>query len=212
MYHLNKNHDSDARVPIQRLEEKFPIVITSELVQENMIGILRQCLVDEWLDNPSEYAPFIRSNEKKFEDMAKEFLTPGHFASEIGNSMPMAMANVLSLPIAILTMMQNMSIILVTPRSNVASDVPICLARREFSLAYEHTGTGYYDYLIRNDINTNTAPLPNAAQPSLASKDIRCRCAQGAKKQCASFESCKDYKSRCLCFRGLPAVQSTAVA
>ena len=75
---------ADARVRIQRLKEKFPIAVTSELVQQNMIGILRQCLVDEWLDNPSEYAPFITSNEKKFEDMAKEFLTPGHFASEIG--------------------------------------------------------------------------------------------------------------------------------
>ena len=109
-----------------------------------MIGILRQCLVDEWLDNPSEYAPFITSNEKKFENMAKEFLTPGHFASEIGNSMPMAMSNVLSLPIAIFTGMKNMPIILVTRLSNVASDVPICLA-------YEHTGTGHYDYLIGND-------------------------------------------------------------
>ena len=85
-----------------------------------------------------------------------------------------------------------MPIIVVTPCSNVASDVPICLV-------YEHTGTGHYDYLIRNDTNTDTAPLPNAAQPSLANKDIRCRCRQGAKKQC---ELCKDYKSRCLFFRG----------
>ena len=195
MYHLNKNHDSDARVPIRRLKEKFPIAVTSELVQENMTGILRQCLVGEWLDNPSEYAPFITSNEKKFEDMAKEFLTSGHFTSEIGNSMPMAMPNVLSLPIAIFKGMQNMPIILATLRGNVASDVPICLA-------YEYTGTGHYDYLIRNDTNTNTAPLPNAAQPSLANKDICCRCGQAAKKQRASFESCKDYKSRCFCFRG----------
>ena len=161
-------------MPIQRRKEKFPIAVTSELVQENMIRILKQCLVDDWLENPSEYAPFITRNEKKFDDIAKESLTPGHFASEIGNSMPMTMANV-SLPITIFTWMQNMPIILVTPR---------------------------HDYLIRNDTDTGTAHLLNAAQPSLANKDIRCCCGQGAKKQYASFESCKDYKSRCLCFRG----------
>ena len=143
---------------------------------------------------PFWICPFITRNEKKFDDIAKESLTPGHFASEIGNSMPMTMANV-SLPITIFTWMQNMPIILVTPRSNVASDVPICLV-------YKHTGTDHHDYLIRNDTDTGTAHLLNAAQPSLANKDIRCCCGQGAKKQYASFESCKDYKSRCLCFRG----------
>ena len=39
-----------------RRKEKFPIAVTSELVQENMIRILKQCLVDDWLENPSEYA------------------------------------------------------------------------------------------------------------------------------------------------------------
>ena len=155
-----------------------------------MIRILRQCLVNE-------YAPFITSNEKNFEDMAKKFLTPVHFVSEIGNSMSMAMTNVLSLPIAIFTGMQNMPIILVTQGSNVSG------------LAYEHTGTGHNYYLIKNDANTNIAPLPNATQPSLANKDVCCRCGQGAKKQCASFKSCKDYRPRCLCS---PAVQSTAIA
>lgn len=63
---------------------------------------LRKLVVEEWITHSDSYKPFL-TGDQTFEDEAKAFLNNGHFATDLGNSMPLAMANVLCLPIVVIT-------------------------------------------------------------------------------------------------------------
>jgi PIN domain nuclease of toxin-antitoxin system len=58
--------------------------------------------VDEWTGSfTSEYQGFL--TDTIIEDEAELFLNSGHYSSSLGDAMPLAMANVLRLPILIPT-------------------------------------------------------------------------------------------------------------
>ena len=76
---------------------------------------LRRLVVEEWLTYPDSYKPFLTGGQT-FKDEAKAFLNDGHFAADLGNSIPLAMANVLCLPIVIMTPMENLPVLPITPR------------------------------------------------------------------------------------------------
>ena len=77
-------------------------VIQSEKFEINHIAsALRHVIVNEWLSNPSSYEPFLASGQD-YKKEANLFLKDGHFASELGNSMPLAAANALCLSIVVL--------------------------------------------------------------------------------------------------------------
>jgi len=76
---------------------------------------LKRLVVDEWLTYPDSYKSFLTGGQA-FEDEAKAFLNDDHFATDLGNSMPLAMANVLCLPIVIMTPMENLPVLPITPR------------------------------------------------------------------------------------------------
>ena len=68
-------------------------VIQSEKFETNHIAsALRHVIVNEWLSNPSSYEPFLTSGQD-YKKEANLFLQDGHFASELGNSMPLAAVN-----------------------------------------------------------------------------------------------------------------------
>ena len=82
-------------------------VIQGENFEINHIAsALRHVIVNEWLSNPSSYEPFLTSGQD-YETEANLFLQDGHFASELGNSMPLAASNALCLPIVVFTAMLN---------------------------------------------------------------------------------------------------------
>ena len=71
-------------------------VIQGENFEINHIAsALRHVIVNEWLSNPSLYEPFLTSGQD-YETEANLFLQDGHFASELGNSIPLAASNALS--------------------------------------------------------------------------------------------------------------------
>ena len=70
---------------------------------EERVNLLRSLVVQELLgDNSHEYTSFLTSTEQSlFEDMAKNFLESGFFDFELGNSVPLALCNVLKCPIVL---------------------------------------------------------------------------------------------------------------
>ena len=72
------------------------------------------------------YEPFmITSTTDSYDTEAQKFLQPGHYDSELGNCVPLAMSNILQIPLVIFTSMENYPITQVIPRTRVLSEVPI---------------------------------------------------------------------------------------
>ena len=88
--------------------------------------------VHEWICYPDKYKPFLGANQTlHFESQL--FLSDGRFASDLGNSMPLAMANLLKIPTVIMTQMKNLPVIPISPRESLQ-----CLPT---FVAFEHSGT-----------------------------------------------------------------------
>ena len=155
---------------------------------------LRELTVHEWTSHPEDYQPFL-GVEQTVNHEAQLFLTDGHFASELGNSMPLAMANLLKLPIVVMSQMENLPVIPITPRETVH-----CLP---IFVAFEHSGAGHYDAVA----HITGTKSPTETQPNSNNKDTPsiecCRCGQGARKKEANITSCDSFKKRCKCFQGV---------
>lgn len=92
--------------------------------------------VHKWMSHPEEYQPFLSANQTlNFE--AQLFLSDRHFASDLGSSMPLAIANLLKIPVVNMTQMEHLPVIPVSPRESLQS-LPIFVAS-------EHSGTGHCD-------------------------------------------------------------------
>ena len=146
------------------------------------------------MSHPEEYQPFIGANQTlHFE--AQLFLSIGHFASERGNFMPLAMANLLKIPIVITTQMENLPVIPDSPRESLQ-----CLP---IFVAFEHSGTGHYDAV---DHIAKIQPTSDT-KPSYSNKDHIfvecCRCGQGASKKESNITSCDSFRKRCKCFQAV---------
>ena len=83
---------------------------TNEMSQK-----LRELTVHEWISHPEDYQPFLGVGQL-LDHEASLFLNDVFFTSEFGNCMTVAMANLLNLPIVLITQMESMSAVPVTPR------------------------------------------------------------------------------------------------
>lgn len=73
------------------------IGITSDVNMEGMITTLRKLTVDEFLgEHRNEYASYLEVNKNR---MAKSFTESGFLDHALGNAVPLALSNVLKLPI-----------------------------------------------------------------------------------------------------------------
>ena len=158
---------------------------------------LRKLVVNEGLTHSNLYKPFLPGNQI-FDDEAMLFLNVGHFASDLGNSMPLAMANVLKLPIVVISQMENLPVLPITPRETLQC-FPIFIA-------FNHCGTGHYDAVIEAQKPEPTSEVccpadkPNDSEKN---KSECCRCGQSAKKKDKVITSCDKFRKRCRCFQGL---------
>ena len=188
----NRTISSDA---YKHIETIGLIKETSNNINE-ISSTLRMLLIQEWIDNPDQYKPFL-DGQSEFETEARLFLNDGHFASQLGNSMPLAMANVLKIPIVVMTQMDNFPIIPIAPRENLQT-LPVFVA-------FDHTGAGHYDAVMQLQPveSTCTREIPTCSCGKQVSTD-GCRCGQGAKKkELAPIISCDEFKKRCKCFQGI---------
>ncbi|PFX20184.1 hypothetical protein AWC38_SpisGene15389 [Stylophora pistillata] len=162
-----------------------------------MSSRLRELTVHEWMSHPEEYELFI-GTEQTVNHEALLFLADGHFASDLGNSMPLAMANLLKLPLVVISQMESLSVILITTRETIYY-LPIFIA-------FDHSGAGNYDALTH--ITGSQSPSDCIKKPSSCdNKDTPsiegCLCGQGARKKQSNINSCDSFKKRCKCFQSV---------
>lgn len=111
----------------------------------SIAAVLRQRIVDEW-QGPfvDEYQQFFQDSELDVYTEAENFRQSGEFSRPLGDAMPLAMANILQMPIVLITSAQNMPIVTITPR-RIADEVSVVLA-------YTQRGVGHYDAVTQNNI------------------------------------------------------------
>jgi hypothetical protein len=185
----NQNIPSDAHKHL----DTIGLIKETSYDANDMSSTLRILIVREWMNNPDQYKPFLDS-QIEFETEASLFLNGGHFASQLGNSMPLAMANVLKIPMVVMTQMDNFSIIPITPRESLQS-LPVFIA-------FDHTGAGHYDAVMQVQPSEPTSENSTYDCKKEVSPD-GCRCGQGAKKKEAVISSCDQFKKRCKCFQSI---------
>ena len=139
---------------------------------KQMATTLRQIIVNEWLANPSSYEPFL-SSEQDYEAEANAFLQDGHFASELGNSMPLAASNALRISIVVF----NFPVLPICPRDRTLSDHPIYLAS-DMRFAGHYDGIEQQTTVQQDEEQQRSAPNQCGNQ-----HQITCRCGQGAKRK-----------------------------
>ena len=116
------------------------IGITRGKTISSLAQLLRRLVVEEWTGEfRSEYEGFL-TNHAPIEKQAQAFLTDGHYSTSLGDAMPLAMANVLQIPLHIYFTPGDGSQ-RVSPRDNVEGIAPL-------PLAFTNDGPGHYDALI----------------------------------------------------------------
>ena len=131
--------------------------VTLDVTVDELSSVLRELVVNEWLNNQQEYRSFFE--DINLQEEIDRFRRSGEFAGPLGDALPMGMANVLKIPILILTTVHNMPIVSVAPRTS--SNNPIALW-----LCYTQQGPGHYDALVaqvNSDEGTNDSE-PNEMQ------------------------------------------------
>lgn len=185
------------------------IGISIEIPDKDKINVLRRLIVQEFMGpNRHVYEPFlITSTTDSYDAEAQKFLESGHYDSELGNCVPLAMSNILQVPLVIFTSMENYPITHVIPRTRVLSEVPIYLA-------FSHSDSGHYDLAVEGNrtesnstVTETTGKEPDTQMPVEVDLPTQnqtgCSCGRGAARKTAKSEFCKHYKSRCPCFRAL---------
>ena len=127
-------HDDAVQQHLQSLN----IHRNQDLSNRNIV--LRELVVAEWLGmNSEEYACFLSSSEKSsFEDTVHKFLEPGVFDYELGNSVLLALTNVLKIPIVVFSSINSYPVIPLLPRVSPLISVPLYVA-------FNQSGKGHYD-------------------------------------------------------------------
>ncbi len=146
-----------------------------------LVAKLREVIVAEWLGpNRYDYEEFL-TTDICYESEANHFLTDGYYNSELGNSMPLAMANALKISIVVFSSQEGSPVYYVSSKYTTQ-----CV----LYLAYTSYQGGHYDHCVpMSDI-----PLP---QPQ-----SRCRCGVNARESDKeTYVACNhgDRQSSCKC-------------
>ena len=110
---------------------------------------LRELVVTEWLGPYRlEYENFLTNLDTEYENEASDFLKDGHYDSNLGNTMPLAMSNALGVSLVILTSLPSTPCFYITPRSEPSTQC----------------------------CTLHTHPLDQGTMMDWSSKKIKCRC------------------------------------
>ncbi len=150
-----------------------------------IIQKLRELLVQEWLGpNRCEYDFLCK--EESYEEEARKFLNDGYYASALGDSMPLAMANALKSNIVIFRSTSAAPVTYISPREN---------PEYVMFLAYTASGPGHYDSVLYTGAQTNYL------QTTYVHSDTKCRCGVNVKDKttyACSHTSQRHSKCKCL--------------
>ena len=91
-FHLSQILKSGKNTDFAKRLETLGLSVSSS--QKEIVQTLRRLVVDEWLgQRRNVYEPFVTLSGLSYELQAREFLNAGHFDSEIGNAMVLAISN-----------------------------------------------------------------------------------------------------------------------
>ena len=122
--------------------------INDQTNADELSKYLRQLTVDEFQKNPQHYSSFFEGIDIYTE--SEKFRRNGEFSGRLGDALPLAMTNVLNIPIIILTTVHNMPFLSLAPRTNFSHDVVIYLS-------YIQDGPGHYDAVVVSEQVSETA-------------------------------------------------------
>ena len=103
-------------------------------------------MVAEWLANKDDYG---LRNLCLNEDDILAYEESGVFGGALGDAMPLALSNVLQLPIVIFTSIENFPVIAISPRQQLPEVQPLYLA-------YTQQGPGHYDIAKFQQVNESS--------------------------------------------------------
>lgn len=127
------------------------------------------------------------------------FLEPGIFDCELGNSVLLALSNVLRITIVIYSSISSYPLIPLIPKESPSTNVPIYVA-------FNQSGKGHYDALATISIKNMSADANNSEGQN-QEKRKSCSCGKGGAKD-KSKEFCNSYGSRCKCFQNITGCSS----
>ena len=107
--------------------------------------------------------------------------------------MALAMANLLNLPIVVITQMESMSVVPVTPRETLQ-----CL---QIFVAFHHSGEGHYDAVSHSTSHSVATETQSRSISNIATNPESCRCGQGARKKESNITSCDNFKKGASVFK-----------
>lgn len=172
--------------------------IGRDMSVSNVAQRLRELIVTEWTTNPDRYQPFLSTS---VETEAHLFLQSGHFMGELGNTMPLALANLLSSPVLLFTSMETMPVLLITP-SIVRDAIP------RVHLAFNQFGAGHYDAIniVSRDVGQCETEISSTLPDERHSSSTvqKCSCGKNSKASATKKSVCtksNKYSSRCPCYK-----------
>ena len=168
----------------EKVEEQFnKLGIKNQQSITEIARRLRQLIVQEWLSNSEQYQPFVQPGLDYYSD-AKRFLMPGHFAASICDAMPLAAANVLHLPLVLVTSVTDWPLTIVTPHVQAISSVPLYLA-------FTQEDSGHYDSLIE-------LSRPQFVGKYRTMREIRIKCRCGVNNKNAKIQTVARHQNKVL--------------
>ena len=118
--------------------------LTRELDLEQVADRLRHLIVNEWQGpNMHEYKQFLVGEDPDVFIEAERFRNSGTFATSLGDCMPLAMSNVLRIPILIISTQASTPVLNVSGRDIYSHAEPLYLS-------YNLAGPGHYDALVQD--------------------------------------------------------------
>ena len=156
-----------------------------------MSAQLRAIMVQEMKNHSDEYQGFVA--ETHIEEEAEKFLQDGHFFGELGNCMPLALANALGMPIILLTTMYHHPLIVFNPR-RPKTFLPTMVA-------YNHHGCGHYDAI--DYVDTSSISMIPTRQSDVG-RHVGCTCGRGDKSvshHCIVKQAKYTTITRCPCLK-----------
>lgn len=195
MQHFSReNHNEGVLIQLRDMG------ITDGMTVEATAQRLRELAVEEWTSHQERYQPFIEGN---IEDQSRLFLQSGYFMGDLGNLMPLAMANLLGSPLVIFSSLETMPVLLITPTSTKEGVPPIYLAFNQF-------GAGHYDAINVEECGEKLHPT-TTLEPGIGSNNTlfndgirKCSCGKNSKRNSNKQQFCRDtreYASRCPCLK-----------
>ena len=106
-------------------------------VLENIL-CLREHVVKEFATNQSLYDMCGEYTKEEYEVETNTFLKHGKYEGPLGDSMPLALSNVLKMQFLVFTNISGMPFLTVSPVNVLCDALPLVLV-------YDHTGGGHYD-------------------------------------------------------------------